>query len=217
MRPALQPWGIAPVSLATPAVNSPSPTTSQEEAPELVRRAQAGDQEAFGALMQAHYERTFRTVLGVIRDEHDARDVCQEVWITVWKNLGTYRGDSQFTTWLHPIAVRRAVDHLRRRQKWFHRFLPIAGVGDDDRVGVPEPVAEDPDPRQASDRRERSDRFERALAALPEKHRMVLVLREVEGLSYEQIANTLQCRAGTVMSRLFNARRLLAQKLGKMP
>jgi RNA polymerase sigma-70 factor (ECF subfamily) len=198
-------------------VNNPSTTASLEDVPDLVRRAQGGDQEAFGALMQSHHERVFRTVLGVIRDEHDARDVCQEVWITVWKNLGTYRGDAQFTTWLHPIAVRRAVDHLRRRQKWFHRFLPFAGPDTDGQAAVPEPVAEDSDPRQDSERRERRDRFERALGALPEKHRMVLVLREVEGLSYEQIAKTLNCRAGTVMSRLFNARRLLAQKLGKMP
>ncbi len=188
-----------------------------EDVSALVRRAQAGDQEAFGTLVQAHYERVFRTVLGMIRDEHDARDVCQEVWITVWKNLGTYRGDSQFTTWLHPIAVRRAVDHLRRRQKWFHRFLPFAGADTEEHAAVAEPADETPDPRQAAERREGSGRFERALAALPEKHRMVLVLREVEGLSYEQIAHTLNCRTGTVMSRLFNARRLLAQKLGHLP
>ena len=107
-----------------------------EDVSALVRRAQAGDQEAFGTLVQAHYERVFRTVLGMIRDEHDARDVCQEVWITVWKNLGTYRGDSQFTTWLHPIAVRRAVDHLRRRQKWFHRFLPFAGADTEEHAEI---------------------------------------------------------------------------------
>jgi RNA polymerase sigma-70 factor (ECF subfamily) len=197
-------------------VTNPSETAPLEDVSDLVRRAQDGDQEAFGVLMQAHHERVFRTVLGVIRHEHDARDVCQEVWLTVWKNLGAYRGGSQFTTWLHPIAVRRAVDHLRRRRKWYHRFLPFAGPGAGEHPAATEPAA-DSDPRQDSERRERSDRFERALAALPEKHRTVLVLREVEGLSYEQIAKTLNCRAGTVMSRLFHARRLLAQKLGNLP
>lgn len=181
-----------------------------------MRRAQAGDQDAFGILVQSHYDRVFRTVLGVIRDEHDARDVCQEVWISVWNKLATFQGDAQFTTWLHPIAVRRAVDHLRRRQKWFHRFLPFAGEDTEHLSAAPEPAA-DSDPRQDSERRERSDTLERTLNSLPEKHRTVLVLREVEGLSYEQIAKTLNCRTGTVMSRLFNARRLLAQKLGHLP
>lgn len=197
-------------------MNNPSETAPLEDVSDLVRRAQGGDQDAFGALVQANYERVFRTVLGVIRDEHDARDVCQEVWITVWNRLATYQGGSQFTTWLHPIAVRRAVDHLRRRQKWFHRFLPFAGPDTENQAAAPEPAA-DSDPRQDSERRERSEKFERALTSLPEKHRTVLVLREVEGLSYEQIAKTLNCRAGTVMSRLFNARRLLAQKLGDSP
>lgn len=194
----------------------PSATASQEDVSDLVRRAQGGDQDAFGVLVQSHYERVFRTVLGVIRDEHDARDVCQEVWISVWNKLGTFQGDAQFTTWLHPIAVRRAVDHLRRRQKWFHRFLPFAGEDTEHLSAAPEPAAES-DPRQDSERRERSDTLERTLNSLPEKHRTVLVLREVEGLSYEEIAKTLNCRTGTVMSRLFNARRLLAQKLGNPP
>ncbi len=197
-------------------MTNPPETASQEDVSDLVRRAQGGDQDAFGVLVQSHYDRVFRTVLGVIRDEHDARDVCQEVWITVWKKLSTYQGGSQFTTWLHPIAVRRAVDHLRRRQKWFHRFLPFAGEDTEHLSAAPEPAA-DSDPRQDSERRERADTLERTLNSLPEKHRTVLVLREVEGLSYEEIAKTLNCRTGTVMSRLFNARRLLAQKLGNRP
>lgn len=197
-------------------MTNPSETAPQEDVADLVRRAQAGDQGAFGVLVQSHYERIFRTVLGVIRNEHDARDVCQEVWITVWNKLATYQGDSQFTTWLHPIAVRRAVDHLRRRQKWYHRFLPIAGADTDLHEAAPEPSAAS-DPRQDSERRERSEEFERALQSLPEKHRTVIVLREVEGLSYEEIAQTINCRTGTVMSRLFNARRQLAQKLGDSP
>lgn len=192
-------------------------TTTLENEPELLRRAQAGDEEAFGELMRAYYERVFRTVVGVVRDEHDARDVCQEVWIAVWKNLATFRGDAKFSTWVHPIAVRRAIDSLRRRKKWLHRFLPFLGGDDVAAETAPEPIATDTDPRDGSERSERKERFERALATLPEKHRTVLVLREVEGLSYDEIAKTLDCRPGTVMSRLFNARRLLAQKLETTP
>ncbi len=192
-------------------------TALPENEPELLRRAQAGDEDAFGDLVRAYYERVFRTVVGVVRDEHDARDVCQEVWIAVWKNLATFRGDAKFSTWVHPIAVRRAIDALRKRNKWLHRFLPFLDPGDESGEGVPEPAAPDADPRSEGERNERTERFEQALAALPEKHRSVLVLREVEGLSYEDIAKTINCRPGTVMSRLFNARRLLAQKLENLP
>jgi len=118
---------------------------------------------------------------------------------------------------VHPIAVRRAIDAMRKRQKWVHRFLPFLAERDETVAAAPEPAATDGDPRDASEKTERTERFERALAALPEKHRSVLVLREVEGLSYEEIAQTINCPPGTVMSRLFNARRLLAQKLENLP
>jgi RNA polymerase sigma-70 factor (ECF subfamily) len=198
-------------------VSDAAETSTLENEPELLRRAQAGDEDAFGEIMRAYYERVFRTVVGVLRDEHEARDVCQEVWITVWKNLATFRGDAKFSTWVHPIAVRRAIDSLRRREKWLHRFLPFLAERDEAVESVPEPVATEANPREESERLERSERFEQALATLPEKHRSVLVLREVEGLSYDEIAKTINCKPGTVMSRLFNARRMLAQKLETTP
>lgn len=190
---------------------------------ELVRQAQGGDEEAFGTLMRRNYEPVFRLVQSMLRDEHAARDVCQEVWISVWKQLGTFRGDAKFSTWLHPIATRRAIDHLRRRQRWFSRFLPFASdvdaTGDEsgDRVAAaPEPT-DGENPRQDLEKSERSARFERAIDTLPPKHRAVIALREVQGLSYEEIASHLGIARGTVMSRLFHARRHLAQKLGDLP
>ncbi len=203
--------------MSRPAVSDPATELSRETEADLLRRAQGGDEEAFGELMRAHHDRVFRTVVGVLRDEHEARDVSQEVWITVWKNLGTFRGDAKFSTWVHPIAVRRAIDSLRKRKKWLHRFLPFLADEEDGVEAAPEPVALDGDPRDENEKSERAERFEAALALLPEKHRTVLVLREVEGLSYEEIARSLGCRPGTVMSRLFNARRQLAQKLGTPP
>jgi RNA polymerase sigma-70 factor, ECF subfamily len=135
----------------------------------------------------------------------------------VWKNIGKFRGEAKFSTWVHPIAVRRAIDHMRSRKRWLGRFIPFLSEQDDGNVvGVPEASAEG-DPRQDLEKTERSDRFERAIASLPPKHRAVLALREIQGLSYEEIAKTLDCRRGTVMSRLFHARRLLAQKLGELP
>ncbi|BET67960.1 RNA polymerase sigma factor RpoE [Opitutales bacterium ASA1] len=195
------------------------PPTSPSEDPRIVR-AQSGDQEAFGELMREHYDYVFRLVHAIVRREHDARDVCQEVWVSAWKKLPTFRGRAKFTTWLHPIAVRRAIDAVRKQRRWFDRFLPFLERSDGERaqerdIGVLfEPVAAEPDPAAEAERDDRRERFERALAALPPKHRAVLALREVEGLSYDEIARAVNCRPGTVMSRLFHARRMLVRQLG---
>jgi len=180
--------------------------------PDLLRRAQAGDEAAFGVIMRTHYERTFRLVCAIIHHEADARDVCQEVWLTIWKQLGTFRGDARFTTWLHPIATRRALDHLRKRRRWFDRFLPFDTGGDS--AAAPEPAITD-DASQQLEGSENVARVRAALARLPPKHRAVLALRELEGQSYEEIARAVGIPVGTVMSRLHHARRLLAEKLGK--
>mgnify|MGYP002379934510 CR=1 FL=1 len=192
---------------------------------DLIQQAQAGGEEAFGTLMRLHYEPVFRHVCAMLRDEHSARDVCQEIWLTVWKNLGTFRGEAKFSTWVHPIATRRAIDHLRSRKRWFSRFIPFRtdtdGTSDEaaggDRVEAAPEASDASDPRQALERREGDARFERAINSLPPKHRVVLALREIQGLSYEEIAAQTGLARGTVMSRLFHARRMLVQKLGDQP
>lgn len=182
---------------------------------ERVRRAQAGDEAAFGEVVRAHYAAVFRRVVGIVRNEHDARDVCQEIWVSVWRSLKDYRGDAKFSTWLYSVATRRAIDQQRKQRRWFTRFLPFRT---NERTGETiEPAATGPEPGEALEGAERSARFERAIAALPPKHRAVLIMREVDGLAYEEIAQQLNCRPGTVMSRLFKARRLLAKKLGELP
>jgi RNA polymerase sigma-70 factor (ECF subfamily) len=180
--------------------------------PDLLRRAQAGDEAAFGVIMRTHHERTFRLAHAIVHNEADARDICQEVWLTVWKQLATFRGDSRFSTWLHPIVSRRALDHLRKRRRWFDRFLPF-NTGDDNATEVAEPATND-NARDQAEGNETVVRVRAAIAALPPKHRVVLALRELEGLSYEEIAQATGVPTGTVMSRLFHARRLLAEKLG---
>ncbi len=200
----------------------PDPADYTPEAErDLVHRAQGGDETAFGTLMRTHYEPVFRLVQSILRDEHAARDVCQEVWLSIWKNLGSFRGDAKFSTWLHPIATRRAIDHLRSRKRWFSRFIPFRSDTDDaadggnaDRIAAAADAISDDNPREDVERAESKARFERAIAVLPPKHRAVLALREVQGLSYDEIAENLGIARGTVMSRLFHARRLLAQKLG---
>ena len=192
-------------------VTAPENQSARSEI-DLVQRAGAGDQAAFGTLMRQHYDRIFRLVYSVVRHEQDARDVCQEVWLTVWRQIPNFRGDAQFSTWLHPIAVRRALDHLRKRRRWYDRFLPL-GKPDDDGVAQTENIPapnQDEDPEQA----DCIARVRSALATLPAKQRAVLALRELEGLSYESIAAAMNIPAGTVMSRIYHARRLLAKKLG---
>jgi RNA polymerase sigma-70 factor (ECF subfamily) len=193
----------------------PNPVSDPALEPDsnLLRRAQGGDQAAFGVIMRAHHERTFRLACAIVHNEADARDICQEVWLTVWKQLPSFRGDSRFSTWLHPIVTRRSLDHLRKRRRWFDRFLPF-DTGDDSVASVPEPSTTD-DARGHLEGNETVARVRAALATLPPKHRAVLALRELEGLSYEEIAKATGIPAGTVMSRLFHARRLLAEKLGK--
>ncbi|MDB6165132.1 MAG: sigE 2 [Lacunisphaera sp.] len=192
-----------------------SPLASADPDRALLQRAQAGDQDSFGQLMRAHYEPVFRLVYAIIRNEHDARDVCQEVWLTVWKQLPGFRGEAKFTTWLHPIATRRAVDHLRKRRRWYDRFIPF--TTDDATVeSAPEPVTT-ADARDEAEQGERSAQLRRVLDTLPPKLRAVLALREVQGLSYDEIARATGVPAGTVMSRLYHARRLLAQKPGTKP
>jgi RNA polymerase sigma-70 factor (ECF subfamily) len=142
----------------------------------------------------------------------------------VWKNLSTFRGDAKFSTWVHPIATRRAIDHLRSRKRWLGRFIPFLSADEADdsaerHTGVTEAAdtSDAADPRRDIEQAEKKDRFERAIASLPPKHRAVLALREIQGLSYDEIAAHLDIARGTVMSRLFHARRLLAQKLGDLP
>ena len=193
---------------------APIPAPAEAEA-ELLRRARGGDEAAFGELVKAHHGAVFRRVAGILRNEHDARDVSQEVWITVWRTLPDYRGDAKFSTWLHAVATRHAIDQTRKQRRWLARFMPF--LTREDTGEMIEPASPAPGPGEQLEGAEREAHFERAIAALPAKHRAVLMLREVEGLSYEEIAQQLHCRPGTVMSRLFNARRMLVKKSGELP
>lgn len=194
-------------------MDSPAPLQPADEVT-LLRRARQGDEVAFGILMTEHYGYVYRLVYGIVRHEHDARDICQEVWLTVWRKLPEYQGTGKFTTWLHPIATHRALDHLRKRRRWYDRFLPFA-TGSDGRPAF-EAVA-DEDPRQDSANTDIRERLDQALASLPPLHRTILALRELQGLSYEEIAQAAGIPAGTVMSRLYHARRLLAKTLKEKP
>ena len=176
----------------------------------LVERATHGDREAFGTLVQRHQDRVFNLAYQVVRNREDALDVAQEAFVKAFASLSSFKGEASFTTWMHRIVVNLAIDCLRRRR----RGDP---VGYDDRLALPEDgeagFAVPDDPERTLETRQVRSLLARGIEALPPAHRAVLVLREIEGLSYEEIARVVGCNLGTVMSRLFYARRKLQKVL----
>jgi RNA polymerase sigma-70 factor, ECF subfamily len=177
----------------------------------LVGRAAQGDRDAFGVLVRRHQARIFNLAYQVVRNREDALDVAQEAFVKAYTSLPGFKGEASFSTWIHRIAVNLAIDCLRRRR----RTDPTPY--DDQRalheVGEDGPAAPD-DPASALESTQVRGLLAQGIAVLPPAQRAVLVLREIEGLSYDEISRTVGCSLGTVMSRLFYARRKLAQVLG---
>lgn len=172
----------------------------------LVRACQRGDDAAFRVLVQRHQRRVFTVAFGLVKDREEAMDISQDVFIRVHQRLADFKGDSAFTTWLYRITRNLAIDKIRARRTESRAF--------DDEVAV-EVDRADPgflsralgtNPQRSALRRELAEEIARALGTLPEKHREILVLREVDGMSYEELAKVLEIPKGTVMSRLYHAR-----------
>lgn len=186
----------------------------QEEAA-LIERIRRGDRQAFRVLVDRYQRRVYTLALGFVRDPDEARDISQEAFLKVYRHLDTFHGQSNFYTWLYRITVNLCID-LRRK------------AGRDNQAEFDERIAHEEagspadqispgrlrfDPAKALHNRELRERLNAALEQLSESHRSVLLLREVEGLSYKEIAEVLECPEGTVMSRLFHARRQMQQLL----
>jgi RNA polymerase sigma-70 factor (ECF subfamily) len=182
-----------------------------EEDREAVRRVQAGETEAFEVLVEKYRRKTFRLAFSVLRDQEEALDVAQEAFVKAFRSLPKFKGDSAFYTWLFRITMNLALD--RRRQ----RITRTRSMGGED--VAPEEwertaVAGDPSPDEEAVGAERRSRIARALESLPEHHRSIIILSDIEGLSYREIAEVLAIPMGTVMSRLHNARKRLREALG---
>ena len=168
----------------------------------LVAQASAGDKAAFGKLVEKHYEMVYAVTYGVVGNREEALDVTQDVFIKVFRQIGDFRGQSKFKTWLYRISINSAIDACRRRRP----EGPIEeGALFESKI---------PGPREEASREETRKLVEKALESLNPEHRAVLVLREWQELSYEEIAEALQIEMGTVMSRLFYARKRLAEIIG---
>ena len=179
---------------------------------ELVSRSQRGDTQAFEELVSRYHGKVYGLVYGMARNEQDAHDLCQETFIRAWQSLERFRGQSSFYTWLYRIATNLTIDMVRRKQRAPFVDVETRLGSDSDEVRRPEAVTTNmpSDDAQRSDIREAIDR---ALEQLTPEHRAVVLLKDFEGLEYKEIAKIVGCSAGTVMSRLFYARRHLQRLL----
>lgn len=168
----------------------------------LVTRAQNGDRNAFSELVRIHASDVLHVIYRMCGDMQVAEDAAQETFIQAWLRLQTYRPGTPLRNWLYRIAINAAIDMLRKEK----RILP--GAVEDMRLINPEPG-----PEALLSSSERAQAVQKAVLALPDASRAVLVLREYEGLSYHEIAHTLDIPVGTVMSRLNYARKLLKERL----
>ena len=176
----------------------------------LVELAKRGDRESFGTLVRRHQDRAFNLAYQMVRNREDALDVAQEAFARAFASLQNFKGDASFATWLHRIVVNLAIDSLRRKQRGGETSY------DDTRAapGEQEVDPSSPDnPAEALEAKQVRKLLARGIAGLPPAQRAVLVLREIEGMSYEEISRSVGCTLGTVMSRLFYARRKLRQAL----
>jgi RNA polymerase sigma-70 factor (ECF subfamily) len=181
---------------------------SSQDDPALVRAAQDGDLEAFEELVARHRDKIYARAYSMMRNEDEAIDLSQEAWVKGWQRLKQFQGDSSFSTWMTRIVINLCLDYLRKQKR--HRLESIEGL-DDETGGVERQMpAVHVNPAAGIEREELRARIDKALNQLSHEHRTALVLHEFEEMEYKDIAKTMGCSIGTVMSRLFYARRKMA-------
>jgi RNA polymerase sigma-70 factor, ECF subfamily len=181
---------------------------------DLVKQCQAGQTEAFDQLVNRYRSRVFAMIYNMVHNEQDAWDLAQDSFVKAWKSIKRFRGQSSFYTWLYRIVMNVTIDHARKKQ--------IKGAGtefnDEVKLGEIEPAARtaprsEPLPHRQMERREIRARIDAAIAQLTPEHRAVILMKETEDMQYHEIAEALGCSIGTVMSRLFYARKRLQNLL----
>ena len=171
---------------------------------ELVEKAKAGDQSAFEQLVLDNQNKVFSLALRLVNDREEAADLAQEAFVKAWQGLASFQGESSFSTWMYRLTTNVCIDHLRR-QKRREGVEPAVSL-DDENSGWAEPAGRDSDPQLLLEKSERGKALARGLAQLPDWQRRALVLRELSGLSYQEIGAALDIDLGTVKSRIARAR-----------
>jgi RNA polymerase sigma-70 factor, ECF subfamily len=180
----------------------------------LVRDAKKGDTMAFEELVARHRDKIYARAWSIMRNEDEALDLSQEAWVKAWQRLEQFQGDSSFATWLTRITINLCLDRIRKQKR--QRTESIEEM-DEESGGVERQMpAVTINPTERLERGELRQRIEKAMDQLSEAHRTVLILHEFEDMEYKNIAKTMNCSIGTVMSRLFYARRKMAALLADL-
>jgi RNA polymerase sigma-70 factor (ECF subfamily) len=201
-------------ALAVPSLEAAVIETGDDNDEALVTEAQSGSMKAFEALVVRYRGRIYGMTMNMLGHEADARDITQEVFIKAWRNLPNFERRSQFFTWLCRIANNAVIDLIRKKKISGAEFNDE--LGSVPAAGAPTAPRHTPAPDRAMVNQEIGVRIREALDKLSPEHRAVILLKEIEGLSYQEIADTVGCAIGTVMSRLFNARKRLQEMLSDL-
>jgi RNA polymerase sigma-70 factor (ECF subfamily) len=190
------------------SLNNDYPSSPDEA---LVGWAQKGDTEAFEELVHRHRDKIYARAMMMMRNEDEALDLSQEAWVKAWQRLHQFQGDSSFATWMTRIVINLCLDQIRRQKKM--RAESIEQI-EEEAGGVERQMpVEHVNPIEGLEKEELRKRIDEAMAKLTEAHRTVLVLHEFQGMEYKEIARKVGISIGTVMSRLFYARRRMASLL----
>jgi RNA polymerase sigma-70 factor (ECF subfamily) len=187
-------------------------TTEREIDQRIVERIQSGDQKAFALLVSKYQRKLMRLVSRFVRDSAEAEDVVQEAFIKAYRALPQFRGDSAFYTWLYRIGINTAKNYLVTQR----RRAPTstdADVQEAETFDEADNLRDINTPESLLATKQIAETVNQAMQALPEELRVAITLREMEGLSYEEIADVMGCPIGTVRSRIFRAREAIANKL----
>jgi RNA polymerase sigma-70 factor, ECF subfamily len=180
---------------------------------DLVKRCQAGDTEAFDELVARYRTGVFSMIYNMVHNEQDAWDLAQDSFVKAWKSIKRFRGRSSFYTWLYRIVMNVTIDWVRKKQ-----VKPAAEFNDATQLKEIDPASKtvpkaDALPYETMERSEIRERIDQAVAQLTPEHRAVILMKEIEEMQYHEIAEALGCSIGTVMSRLFYARKKLQNLL----
>lgn len=180
----------------------------------LIREAVEGNTKAFGALIEAHQDVVFRVAYRVLSSQADAEEATQEAFLRAWKQLSRFRFQSTFKTWVCQIAMNTSIDLLRKRKR--ERFFKPQREDKERETWLSQFPSSEPGPEQQLATQQELKRIQEVLDAMKPKHRVVFCLREIDGLSYEESAETLGIAPGTVESRLHRARKDFQHRLNKL-
>lgn len=180
----------------------------------LIDACLRGDSQAFEGLYRRYSRDVYSLAFRMLRSQADAEEVTQETFLSAYRSLNRFRFDSAFSTWLYRIAMRRITDWLRKHSK--RRAATVSGESDYVFETLPDPH-QDGNPRERAAQEEQQKRLEALISLLDERHRMILLLRYIHEQSYEEIAQILGCRLGTVKSRLNRAHAMLQQVMEEHP